>query len=460
VSPDADNSVGQFGAIPGLAGDIPSTEITTAVDVRNIFGRWLPTPYPTRSIDGLVGRWLWEPNALAVRSSNSSIRGQKYDITSLELRPTVEQLRAAPEPDESIISRDTALVDGLPQSVIDEALAITAASTTDYDRAMALQNYFRSGEFTYSEDAPVEGDYDGTGISVLAPFLTEKSGYCVHFSSAMAVMARVVGIPSRVAVGFLPGDPSTNLTTDVTTHTVTSHDLHAWPELYFEGVGWMRFEPTPGRGAVPNYEATIPDDPATPSVDESAPSVAPTAAAPTVAPDIPVDVQPDAAPTSSGSTAVPALRIVGFAALALLIVFAPALVRVALRRRRLRASRTLGSALPAWREIRATATDLGLDLDDADTPREAAARLPQSLGLGRVIGALEGESFARGGVPVGGASTLDALNAVDAADPVNAVDAADVRAVLAAMEGSVPLTVRLRARLFAPSLWPRRDQRD
>ena len=61
---------------------------------------------------------------------------------------------------------------------------------------MAIQRYLRAGDFTYSLESPVQGGYDGNGLSVLADFLTQKSGYCIHFASAMAVMARVEGSPA------------------------------------------------------------------------------------------------------------------------------------------------------------------------------------------------------------------------------------------------------------------------
>ena len=127
---------------------------------------------------------------------------------------------------------------------------------------MAIQKYLRSGEFTYSLQAPVQGGYDGNGLSVLADFLAVKSGYCIHFASAMAVMARAEGIPSRIAVGYAPG----RLTGDTVAvvgqgslpeYEVDARDAHAWPELYFQGLGWVPFEPTPSRGVVPDY-ASVP----------------------------------------------------------------------------------------------------------------------------------------------------------------------------------------------------------
>ena len=69
-----------------------------------------------------------------------------------------------------------------------------AGATTDYAMALALQNYFLSDGFTYSTTAPVDEGYDGSSASVIATFLKKKAGYCVHFSSAMAVMARRSGV--------------------------------------------------------------------------------------------------------------------------------------------------------------------------------------------------------------------------------------------------------------------------
>ena len=98
-------------------------------------------------------------------------------------------------------------------------------------------------------------------------------GYCEQFAAAMATMGRTLGIPSRVAVGFLHPERSAG-----DTWAFSTHDLHAWPEMYFGGVGWVRFEPTPQghTGDVPAYTTEqVPQAPATSS--SSAPSAAPSA---------------------------------------------------------------------------------------------------------------------------------------------------------------------------------------
>ena len=93
-----------------------------------------------------------------------------------------------------------------------------------------------SSDFTYSTEP-----LPGSGYRALENFLLrDRRGYCEQFAASMAMMAREVGIPSRVAVGFLPGER-----VEDNTWEVSIRDMHAWPELYFAGYGWVRFEPTP-----------------------------------------------------------------------------------------------------------------------------------------------------------------------------------------------------------------------
>ena len=111
-------------------------------------------------------------------------------------------------------------------------------------------------------------------------FLDDRVGYCEQFAASMAIMARVIGIPSRVAVGFLEPDKATNGSWEF-----SAHDLHAWPELYFPGSGWVRFEPTPQDRAteVPGYtDAEFEAVTESPSPERRAgpPSCCPTAASP------------------------------------------------------------------------------------------------------------------------------------------------------------------------------------
>ncbi len=397
----AGNDVAAIGAAPGLGEAVPRSAATTNITVANVLSRWLPVPYAPTSITGLDGSWSWEPDALAIRTTNSNARNQSYEVQSVTISPSVDQLIAAGTTVEPGLERYLAIPEGLPAIVASTALEVVGDAATNYDKAIALQSYFRGGQFTYSEQAPVDNGYDGSGASVLAAFLEAKAGYCVHFSSAMASMARTLGIPARVAVGFTPGD-ATRLPGGGTEFRVTTHNLHAWPELYFAGIGWVRFEPTPGRGSPPSFAPLAVDDPTTPDVDESIPTSAATQA------PVPSGVPTDApgvtpTPTPTGVALQDAQsRVIpwgwGLLAALLVLLVAPAAVR-GIRRARRMAAASRGSASAAWDELRDTADDLGLATSVSRTPRQLADDLAPHLddrgvaALSRLRAALESEAF-------------------------------------------------------------------
>ena len=114
-----------------------------------------------------------------------------------------------------------------------------AGATTDFENLVALQDRFQNGEFLYSDRVAPPDDDDG----YLYRFLTEtREGYCQQYATAFAVMARGLGYPTRVSVGFLSGDRDPN---EENLYTVRGTHAHAWPEVFFEGLGWVTFEPTP-----------------------------------------------------------------------------------------------------------------------------------------------------------------------------------------------------------------------
>jgi transglutaminase-like putative cysteine protease len=393
-----ENSVDQFPQPPGLEEAVPRTTDTTQVQVANVRSRWLPAPYAPQSVEGLVGEWAWEAESLAIRTARSSARAQEYEVESLTISPSVEQLVAAGTGAPVGFDRYLAVPDDLPAVVGEVALEVVGAASTNYDKAVALQGYFRNGEFTYSEDAPVDEGYDGSGAEVLAEFLDAKSGYCVHFSSAMAAMARTLGIPARVAVGFTPGQ-ATGFDEGEVEYEVSTYNLHAWPELYFAGVGWVRFEPTPGRGRAPAFAPSTVDDPSTPDVNEAEPpAVDEPTATPTDAATRPPEATPER-PEAGGDVSAPVIQPAWFFAALLLLLLVPWAWRAIRRSRRLGAVDD-GSAGDAWDELRDTADDLGLATSDTRTPRQVALDLAPHLddrgraAFDRLRAALETEVFA------------------------------------------------------------------
>ncbi len=136
--------------------------------------------------------------------------------------------------------------------VLGEAQQITRNGTSDYHRALLLQDYFRrSGGFRYDLDVAASAS-----IESLEDFLFDvRAGYCQQFASAYAAMARSIGLPTRVAVGFTWGDWDPDRGQQGA-YVVRGEHAHAWPEVYFADTGWVRFEPTPGRGAPGDFAVT------------------------------------------------------------------------------------------------------------------------------------------------------------------------------------------------------------
>ena len=431
-------------AFPFPAGLTQATAVNAAevdVTVADVFTNWLPTPYPTTSITGVEGDWFWEPDGLTVRSVDTGARGQQYTAAFLEPRPTSEQLAATTVFPADAPEGSLALPGDMPAIVVDTAHQVADAAASAYDKALALQTYLRGVDFSYSEEAPVDEGFDGTGMDALAIFLERKTGYCVHYASAMAVMARELGIPSRVAVGFQPGDRRFNDGSNL--YEVSTDDLHAWPELYFDDIGWLRFEPTPGRGAVPRYGSALVDDPTTPQ-DESSPTPAPTPTADAAdRPDVD-DGVPDVAAAESQLLASLLLGLAIVAAIVVVLLL-PAGFRAGLRMLRLRRIRQgRDPAAAAWDEVRDTARDVGWSASETETPRAFALRLAPEL---------SGDALRdfRGRIEVAAYGRADAAS----------LSGEQLAAVRRSILRSVDLRTRMRAFLLPPSLVHRwRPDRD
>jgi transglutaminase-like putative cysteine protease len=360
----------------------------TVVDTGTFTSPYLPLPYAPQSIRGLNGTWTWDPATLSVKGLSTNTRAQQYIVASSAPEVTAAMLRESSQVVRGIPAEFTRIPDGVPDIVRRTAGAVTGSSDNAYAKAMAIQNYLRSGEFTYSLQSPVQGGYDGNGLSVLADFLTQKSGYCIHFASAMAVMARLEGIPSRIAVGFAPGR-ATGASVSVAgqgalpEYEVDARDAHAWPELYFQGLGWVPFEPTPSRGVVPGY-ATGPVSPDSPDLIENNNDLLSNASIPAPTPSAGPAPLPDASGSSIGQLLMPWLPGVAGVLGLLLILALPRLVRTGIRSRRIqRPDPDTGDAVPlAWAELRDLGADYGLPPQSSDTARAYSARLRRSPLLG------------------------------------------------------------------------------
>jgi transglutaminase-like putative cysteine protease len=120
---------------------------------------------------------------------------------------------------------------------LQDEIVRTSASAAPYDRAERLVTVLGSARYTYDVDVR---DIDCGTMSAAECFAATRRGYCIHYSMAMAVILRNLGVPARVVEGFLPGERSPHLSTEV----IRIANAHAWVEVYFPGHGWVAFDPT------------------------------------------------------------------------------------------------------------------------------------------------------------------------------------------------------------------------
>ncbi|MDX3538492.1 transglutaminaseTgpA domain-containing protein [Streptomyces sp. MB09-01] len=401
---------------PGLGDQVraSATEVATTISAADSYiQRYLPMPYPATSVE-IEGKWRFEPVGRTLvgdqlgRDKFQNVQGAQYLVRSLLLKPTAQQLQKAPEPNPEIRDEYTKVPDNLPPVVAERARQVTQGTKDDYSRAVKLQDYFAvNGGFRYNTRTA-----SGTGPQAVARFLDDKEGFCIHFAFSMAAMSRTLGIPARVAVGFTPGEKQSDGSVNV-----SMRDAHAWPELYFEGVGWTRFEPTPRAGLnVPDYSR--PQAPAAQQPSAPAPLPSQSTAQPSAAPSASAECPPElkklgecAAPAAAqGPTrgdGPSATTVLGWTAAVLAVLALPLLPL--LGRNRLRARRLgTGEVLTAWRELGDAAWDVGVVPDEALSPRRAAGRVvdlgrldPEAAAaVHRVAGAVERALYAPPGAEV------------------------------------------------------------
>lgn len=216
------------------------------IQIGQLTGAELPLPLEPRTVDA-SGDWGYDALRDEVRGPSGAEPGAQYNVEIIDRQLTPEVLRAAPVSGDPRSSGYTVVPETEHQAEIAAyAQDVAGDAPTRFDAAVALQNHLRSGAgFTYNPDA----DYRGSSDTVW-DFLQDKEGYCTQYALSMMVMARSLDIPARIGIGWLPGRPDGN-----NGYRVTGQDSHAWPEIYFPTIGWVRFEPTPQvqTGPLPAY---------------------------------------------------------------------------------------------------------------------------------------------------------------------------------------------------------------
>jgi transglutaminase-like putative cysteine protease/uncharacterized membrane protein YhaH (DUF805 family) len=427
-------------------------------------------PIRTSKLDS---SWFYDPNAVSIFSSRSRSKNKTYSFEFVRSTYSIDALRAAGPlaPDDP--NRKFALGASGVREVDEKVAELTSGITNDYDRVRAIYNFFSpDNNFKYSlETKP------GTNAQAIVNFLENREGFCEQYAAAMAWLVRAAGIPARVAFGFTRG---TN--TSSNEYTLTNRNLHAWTEVYFNGIGWVPFDATPTAGVIGSApSAWAPDTAAPPEENPSGPAPEGSAGAGGASPD-PQRKDLDPGPAVPGG---PGLRpsssnwpwwTLGGTLLILLILGMPALVRGLLRRRRQSVAASASSAAraridaamgddpapgevrvlvsdeaaaerarmdahAAWDELLDTLVDFRVRVDATETPRMTAQRLAQEQRLSREVAegvrllgyAEERARYAR--TPVFGTGLVAAL-----------------RALRRALADNADRTTRLMALLMPPSV--------
>jgi len=456
---------GTLPALEGVSVDVPRREFSYQVEALDGFESiWLPTAQHLARIQA-PGDWRYDLGTMDFLSSDEDLTtaGVSYDFTKVDLDLAALEMARAPAALGAVDAEYTATPGNLPPLVRELAREVTDGFTTRFQRAVALQEWFRGpeGGFQYSLEVT-----DGNGAGDLTSFLSEETGgrigYCEQFASAMAVMARTLGIPARVAVGFLTPEQ-----TGVSSYEYSAHDMHAWPELYFPGSGWVRFEPTPagGQSAV---RTTTPDYTQERLPSFELPSDGPSAAQPNE--DLPtrggdaVTDDPNAADTTSDggfSLGVVGRRILaglGVAALLAVLLLLPRMVRERRRTRRW----DVGGPPAAWAELHDTATDLGIAWRSGLSPRATGDRLVQHFGAPVEDGTPERPARGPEVAPAAAAALDRIVHEVEllrfARNPGTAADHElrfDTELCVAALEGGASRNARGRAHWWPRSVFTR-----
>jgi transglutaminase-like putative cysteine protease len=174
----------------------------------------------------------------ALRSTIPMRQGQQYAVISSVSVASEEQLRQAGTEYPEWTKRYLELPSPSPRRVVSMARRLARDSSDPYEAAVSIQQFLRRFRYEIKVATPPT-DRDAVDWFLF----TAKEGYCDYFASSMAVMARAVGIPSRVVAGYNTG----TLNEQTGLYEVKQENAHSWPELFFPNYGWVRFEPTPSQ---------------------------------------------------------------------------------------------------------------------------------------------------------------------------------------------------------------------
>ncbi len=423
-----------LGVLPGLPGNVPNIAQTIRVSNYSLRPPHLASPTPLREMTVEGGSWVYDRRLGVARLDGDvpveGYRAGYYSFATLDQMPDTvgaEPVDSVPGYGDEVL----AVPEAMEPAVTALAEEVLGGETRPLEQAILMQRHFRFEGYTYSidllEDRPDLSD------EPITQFLANRQGYCLQFATAMTMMARSQGIPARMALGFIAGE----LDETGGSRTVRAADAHTWPELWLDGLGWTRFEPTPGTrvSTVPRYSQ--PQGAVGEEFTETLP--------PSPPPDI-VPEQDTSGDVDLGQTVREVLVrlgwvLVGLAVLGGVMLLVPLAGRW-YRGRDLRRATTPEDEVEAqWLLLTRSLSDLGVPEPEPRSPRAMRAHYAAATdldrradeALGRVTDTLERVRYA----PATG----------DLPQRRVAVDR-DVGTVVEAVRESSPRSVQLRAKLL------------
>ncbi|MET8282793.1 transglutaminaseTgpA domain-containing protein [Micromonospora sp. NPDC005174] len=334
------------------------------ITVAELTGRLLPAVATPREVSG--ARVAYDPATGTLIRPEGLTPGLRYEVTSVRERPSNNLLATANVPAGEEVARVLRVADGVPDPMRRLATQLAEENGAPYARAAAIEQ-FLSEHYRVVADAPSGHAYPNLAFFLFGPRNGGgQRGTSEQFAAAFAVLGRLSGLPTRVVVGFESGGQG----------PVRAGDAYAWPEVLFDGLGWVAFEPLPRpenepRPVEEDFRPT-PDDP--PPSEVPAPTLEPTASPePVAAPD---------GPPAPGGVSTPVLVAGGSGSL-LLVVGALLLTLLAMRRSLTRDRLVRGDPgqriAGAWREVTDALRLAGRPAGDDLAATEVAGRARQAL---------------------------------------------------------------------------------
>ena len=252
-------------------------------------------PQRLRALSVDDGSKIYFPRSSEVFLHRDLQAGDSYTAVYLSMKATDPGMAALVANNENAqddayadaLAQYTAVPSHMQQEIYDIADQATQGCSTPWDKAVALRDYLKENyPYTLQVQTPP------TDVDFIAWFLlAEKQGYCTYFASAMTILCRMAGLPARYVEGYYVHAGNGGVT------TVTSLNAHAWTEVYFQGVGWVTFDATPGMDGAD--QSDLPDT-NLPLEEQNQPTPTPTQ---TVTPTPSINPSPDAQPTQTPTPA-------------------------------------------------------------------------------------------------------------------------------------------------------------